>query len=501
MRTPAVAVLRVVILASLFPDPASAACEDLADLVLPGVAITALEAVPAGEFSLAGGRGGAREITDLPAFCRVAATLSPVEGSEIGIELWLPEAAVWNGRYLALGNGGFAGSIGTNAMLDPLRRGYAASSTDTGHSTPGGSFLLDEAQRIDFAYRAVHEMATQSKRLIRAFYDRSEDYAFFSGCSTGGRQALTAAQRFPADFDGIVAGAPASYVSHLQGQQLWMSRVGYQAGGTPIPPEKFPLINDAVIAACDLDDGVGDLVIENPRACAFDPRILLCAAGGGNACLTDAEVSTLASLYRGPVTSDGASIFPGSVLGSESGWGQMTGAQPMALAVDIYRYTVFGDENWSYEDFDAGRDIPYAAGVIGEALDANDPDLSPLAANGGKLLLYHGWADPGITPYSTVSYYESVIDTMGADAADSIRLFMVPGMGHCGGGEGPGTFDAIGVIDQWVTSGTAPDRIVASRSRGGVVDRTRPLCPYPQIAVYGGAGSTDLAGNFVCRLP
>jgi feruloyl esterase len=162
---------------------------------------------------------------------------------------------------------------------------------------------------------------------------------------------------------------------------------------------------------------------------------------------------------------------------------------------------VFGDENWSYEDFDAGRDIPYAAGVIGEALDANDPDLSPLAANGGKLLLYHGWADPGITPYSTVSYYESVIDTMGADAADSIRLFMVPGMGHCGGGEGPGTFDAIGVIDQWVTSGTAPDRIVASRSRGGVVDRTRPLCPYPQIAVYGGAGSTDLAGNFVCRLP
>lgn len=476
-------------------------CEPLNEVRLAGVTITGVEAAEAGGFVLAGGRGGARNITDLPAFCRVAATLTPVVGSAIGIELWLPAADAWNGRFLALGNGGFAGSIGTNAMTDPLRRGYAVGATDTGHTSPGGDFLLDEAQRTDFAYRAVHELAEQSKRMIQTFYGRPEEYALFSGCSTGGRQALTAAQRYPLDFDGIVAGAPANYVSHLQGQQLWMSRVGHQTGSTPIPADKLRMVNDAVVRACDLNDGVRDLVIESPPACSFPPASLTCEGTTDGACLLPEEVETLRTLYEGPTTSEGALIFPGPVPGSESGWGQMTGAQPMALALDIYRYSVFGDENWNFEDFDPERDILYAAEVIGDEMDAADPNLGPLVENQGKLLLYHGWADPGITPYATIDYYEDAIQTLGASAADSIRLFMVPGMGHCGGGEGPSTFDTLSVIDDWVSSGTAPDRIVASRSRGGQVDRTRPLCPYPQIAVYGGTGSTDLAENFSCALP
>lgn len=501
MRIPMLTLSLLAIGPAALPLAAQAACEELASLDLPGVTITVLESVPAGEFALEGGRGGTRRITDLPAFCRIGATLSPVPGSGIGIELWLPSEAAWNGRYVALGNGGFAGSIGTNAMLDPLRRGYAASSTDTGHTSPGGAFALDEVARVDFAYRAVHEMAETSKRLIEAYYGRAHSYAFFSGCSTGGRQALAAAQRFPGDFDGIVAGAPASHVTHLQGQQLWMSRVGRQEGSTPIPPEKFSLINDAVIESCDLNDGVADRVIENPLACSVDPRSLACADSESAACLSTGEVSTLARLYLGPTTSGGASIFPGSVPGSESGWGQMTGPQPLELAVDTYRYMVFGDPDWSVGQFDAERDIAYAESVIGETMNAIDPDLGPLAARGGKLLLYHGWADPGITPMATVNYYENVLGTMGPRATDTSRLFMVPGMGHCGGGEGPGTFDAIGIIDDWVTSLTPPDRIVASRTRGGAVDRTRPLCPYPQIAVYNGTGSTDMAENFTCGRP
>lgn len=483
------------------PAGAQSGCEDLAGFEQAGVTITAVESVPAGDFTITGGRGGPRTISDLPAFCRVAATLSPVEGSSIGVEVWLPERAAWNGRYVALGNGGFAGSIGTNAMLEPLRRGYVASATDTGHTSPGGAFLLEEAPRVDFEDRAVHEMAEESKRLIRQLYGRDQEFAFFNGCSTGGRQALTAAQRYPGDFDGIVAGAPAHYASHLQGQQLFMSRAGNVPGGTPLPSGKLTMVNDAVIAACDLNDGVEDGVIEYPPACSFDPDSLRCAGDTGDACLTPGEATTLASLYRGPTTSQGAPIFPGSVLGSESGWGQMTGAQPMALAWDIYRYAVFGDPDWSYEEFDAARDIPYAARALEGSMDAADPDLSDLVGRGGKLIIYHGWADPGITPYSSVDYYESVLATMGEGVRDSVRLFMVPGMGHCGGGEGPSTFDMLREIDDWVTSGEAPGRILASRARGGQIDRTRPLCPYPQMAVYDGSGSTDQAGNFRCQTP
>jgi feruloyl esterase len=482
------------------PAGAQSACEALRAQENDTVRITLLESVPAGEFVLQGGRGGPRALTDLPDLCRIGMTISPVEGSTIGVELWLPGARTWNGRYVVTGNGAFAGSISTNAIADLVRQGYAASSTDTGHTSPGGAFALDEVQRVDFAWRAVHEMAARSKTLIEAFYGRPQEYALFNGCSTGGRQALTAAERFPLDFDGIVAGAPANYVSHLQGQQIWLSRVGRSGEGAPIPTDKLRLVNEAVLGSCDLDDGVADRVIENPRACSFDPGTLACEGDSGDMCLTAGELQTLRTLYRGPTGADGTVLFPGPVVGSETGWGQMTGPRPLSLAEDTYRYMVFEDETWTAEAFVAARDIPDAAERIGPVMDATDPDLTPLVENGGKLLIYHGWADPGITPHATVEYYEDVLSTMGESARDSIRLFMVPGMGHCGGGEGPGSFDALGEIDRWVTTGQPPDRIVASRTRGGEVDRTRPLCPFPEIAVYHGSGSTDQAENFTCRL-
>ena len=494
----------LLLLASLIapPDAAAAECEELTSLASEKVEITSARFVEAGSFTLEGGRGGPRAVPDLGGFCRVEATLRPVPGSEIGIELWMPSREDWNGKYLAVGNGAFAGSISRNALLDPLRRGYAASSTDTGHTSPGGDFALDPEPLTDFAYRAVHEMAVESKRLVAAYYGEDTRYSFFSGCSTGGRQALAAAQRFPTDFDGIVAGAPANYTTHLQGAQIWMSRVGRTGDRMPIPPQKLQLINDAVLNACDTLDGVEDRVIENPPMCRFDPAALTCTGADGDSCLTAPEVRTLDALYQGPVDSSGEPIFPGSAMGGERGWGQMTGPEPMSLARDVYRYMVFADESWEVETFDAGRDIGRGAAVIGPLMDAINPDLGPFVDNGGKLLLYHGWADPGITPYSTVEYYRSVVETMGARATGpAVRLFMVPGMGHCRGGEGPDTFDALEIIDGWVTGGEAPDRIVASRIRDGQVDRTRPLCPYPQVARYDGTGSTDRAENFSCVVP
>jgi feruloyl esterase len=418
----------------------------------------------------------------------------------------MPSVDRWNGKYLAVGNGAFAGSISTNAMLEPLRRGYATSSTDTGHTGNAGSFALNEELMIDFAYRAVHEMVVESKRMIDALYESGgPELSFFNGCSTGGRQALAAAQKYPLDFNGIVAGAPAIYASHLQGAQLWMGRLGPTSDGGPFPSEKLELLHEAAIESCDMLDGVGDRVIDNPAMCRFDPTVNLdqCGDGGdgvgGASCLTASEAEFALRIYQGPLNSEGGSIFSGLAPGSESGWRGMIGVEPMSLAVDIFRYFVHKDQAWDYESFDVESDVNLASQVIGETLDANNPDIREFVANGGKLLVYHGWADPGISPFNSVRYYESVQDSVGPSVGSSMQLFMVPGMGHCGGGEGPATFDTIAVMDQWVQTGETPDRIVASRIRNGEVDRTRPLCAFPAVAVYDGSGSTDNESNFICR--
>ena len=462
-------------------------CEALSDYDLPNGSIASAEAVPAGGLTLEG-REESYTVADSPAFCRVDATLTPVEGSEIGVELWLPAGEDWNGKYVAVGNGAFAGSISASAMLEPLRRGYAASSTDTGHTVADGSFGLDPVQLVDFAHRAIHEMAVASKDIIGSYYDGAPRQSYFTGCSTGGRQALTAAGRHPEDFDGIIAGAPAVRGARLHAQQIWTGLVGKTGEGADLSPEQLAQLNRAALAACDMNDGVADGVIENPLSCTVP------VADAG---LPEPAADTARALYRGPLSTTGEPIFYGFAPGSEAGWGALRGPEPLFVAVDFYRYFVYGDPDWSYEGFDPETAVQDAQAVT-EVIGRETADLSDFFDRDGKLLMYHGWADPGISPYNSVAYYEDVLADSGAQA-DSVELFMVPGMGHCGGGDGPSSFDTLAALDAWVAEEMPPTRIEASRIRDGAVDRTRPLCPFPQTAVYDGSGSTDEAANFTCE--
>lgn len=479
----------------------AASCESLATLSLPHTTITRATAVAAGGMAQAGGRGGAN-LGRLPALCRVEATLRPVNDSDIKIEVWMP-AAGWNGKLEAVGNGAWAGSISTGPMANAVLAGYAAVSTDTGHTGGAATFIVGHPEKLtDFAYRAVHEMAVAAKAMVTAFYGNGPKYSYFVGCSTGGRQAMAAAQRYPADFDGIISGDPANEAVRLHAGQVWTWQISHATEASVIPQAKYALIRNAALDKCDAGDGVKDGVIENPKACSFDPKVLLCKDGDAASCLTAAQVETASQIYAGlkdPKT--GRQVFPGLEPGSESGWNSLAGNAALGIAADVYKYIVHADDpNWTYRSFDAAKDVDLAAKTAAASLNADDPNLAPFFDRGGKLIMYHGWADPGIAPMTSVNYYKSVLEKVGASkASNAIRLFMVPGMGHCSGGDGTDTFDAVGALDQWVEKGKAPDSIAASRVRGGVADRTRPLCAYPQVAVYKGSGSTDDAANFVCK--
>ena len=477
-------------------------CDSLVATALPKGAITLAVRIDAGAFPAPPGRGpnAGAAYKALPAFCRVAATLQPSSDSAIKIELWMPESG-WNGKLQSVGNGAWAGTISYPAMATALAAGYAAASTDTGHEGNNANFIIGHPEKVtDFAFRAVHEMTLASKALISAYYGNPAKYSYWNGCSTGGRQAMAEAQRFPNDYDGIVAGAPAQYVTHLQGMQVWTSVISHKSEKGYIPPEKYATIHKAVLEQCDALDGVKDGVLENPRACKFDPKVLLCKGADGPECLTGQQLYVAQQIYAGPPSS-GAPLFPGLEFGSEMGWASLAGPKTMDLALDTYRLLLFQDPSWNYQTFDAERDIAKADRTIGGQMNSIDHNLQPLFSHGGKLLQYHGWADPGIAPGSSVNYYNSVLEKMGGKAKvdNSYRLFMVPGMGHCGGGDGPNTFDMVSALDQWVTGGKAPDRIVASKVVNGATVRTRPLCPYPQVATYKGSGSTDDAANFSCK--
>lgn len=476
-------------------------CESVKDLRLGNTTITAAETVAAGSFQQPGAANGKQNsaFAGLPAFCRVSATLTPSADSIIRVEVWLPEGARWNGNLQSVGNGAWAGSLSYPAMATALADGYATASTDTGHT--GGnpaSFIPGHPEKaIDFAYRAVHEMTIAAKAIVEANYGRGPTKSYFNGCSTGGRQALAEVQRYPGDYDGIIAGAPANYSTHLQGAQLWTTLVAAQAGG--IPAAKFTLINQAAVKACDGLDGVKDGVIENPMKCGFDPKALACKGADAPTCLTQAQVEAVRRTYQGPKDAKGKTIFPGLEPGSETGWNTLSGARPMALAEELYRFLVFQDDAWDYKTFDAARDIARASKDAGALMDSVDPNLRPFFFRGGKLILYHGWADPGIAPRNTVNYYNSVVKTVGNEmASDGIRLFMVPGMGHCGGGVGTSMFNMVAALREWAEEGHPPETVPASLTINGKTERTRPLCAYPAAAKYNGSGNTDEAGNFTC---
>ncbi|PYS49310.1 MAG: tannase/feruloyl esterase family alpha/beta hydrolase [Acidobacteria bacterium] len=493
------------VLAAIFlfnPLPAAGSCESLASLKLPDTTITMAQSVAAGAFTVpAGGRGAAPRYDDLPAFCRVAATLKPTADSDIKIEVWLP-ASGWNAKFEAVGNGGWNGNIDINALATGLRRGYATSSTDTGHPGGGGPWMQSREKLIDFGYRAVHEMTMKAKAIVAAYYGNGPQLSYFNGCSAGGRQALKEAQRFPEDFDGIVAGAPALNTTGRAAFSMWVAQAMHKDEASYIPPSKYPLIHNAVLEACDAGDGVKDGVLENPKRCKFDPKVLECESGDAPTCLTPPQVESARKSYAAAVNPrTKQEIFPGLEPGSELGWATFASPQPFGLGAQMYQYMVFNDPNWDYKTLNFDTDMARTDKIENGTINALDTSLKPFFARGGKLIHYHGWGDPQITPMSSVNYYKGVLETMGSagKVKDNYRLFMVPGMAHCGGGDGTSSFDMLSALEQWVEKHKAPEQILASRMRNGAVDRTRPLCPYPQVATYKGTGSTDEAANFVCK--
>ena len=480
---------------------AAATCEELARFAPPGSAITSSRAVAAGGFSLPDTAGAAaKAYAALPAFCRVAVTLTPTSDSDIRTELWLPMSG-WNGKFQAVGNGGMAGVIPYPAMATALAAGYATAGTDTGHVGNNADFVPGHPEKlIDFAYRAIHEMAVTSKALIRSHYGAAPKISYFNGCSQGGRQALTSAQRFPQDFDGIVAGASAWNSMRMHGARMAVNRFVNRSTEATIPASKYPMIHDAVLAACDARDGVKDGVLENPTQCRFDFKTLECRGEDSASCLTPPQIESARAMVS-PVThpQTGAVLFEGHLWpGAELEWDIIGAPEPLRNAVTALKNITYKGGHFDPYHFDPAVDIEIADASDGDLLDSNNFNLKPYFDRGGKLLMWHGWADPQVTPQASTTYYSNVLKTVGAGAGNAIALFMLPGVYHCQGGDGPDRFDRMAALEQWVERGEKPSRLIASRMRDGKVDRTRPLCPFGQVARWNGTGSTDDQQNFSC---
>jgi len=511
------------VFAALAVDHAAAAtCESLLSLKLPETTITAAQSI-SGTYSAPNGE----VFTHLPAFCRVAATLTPTSDSGIGIEVWMP-ASSWNGKFEGVGNGGFAGSIEYSALASGLRLGYASVSTDTGHvgSTYDGSFALGHPQKIiDFGYRSIHLMTVRGKQIAAAFYGENPQHAYFDGCSTGGRQALMEAQRFANDYDGIVAGDPVAYYTHHHvGGNLWVVRQMFDSSASTVLTTQDTLLGNAVDAACDALDGVVDGVLNDPRRCHFNPEKLLCQGSQMPPnCLTAKQVEAVRNIWTGPdQLVRQHDYYPPFERGGEAdGWPFSISPQPppapqtdhhAEIGLPFFEYFVFDKPGWDYRTFNWISDPAYVDNkvvvpgqTLASVLNSIDPDLRQFRARGGKLIQYHGFSDPEIPPLTSINYFESVANLPGGSrerTQEFYRLFMVPGMNHCKGGPGANVFDMLTPLVQWVEGDIAPERVIATHyvnnNPAQGVQFTRPLCSYPKEAEYKG-GNTNDADNFVCK--
>ena len=531
-------------------------CTNLQSLGLEHTTITSATDNTTGAFVIPNS-SPPQTITGLPAFCRVTATLTPTSDSSIKIEVWLPENA-WNGRFLGTGGGGFQGVISYNELSSGIQAGFAATNSDLGTGVSGCSplycgsngnmgnplaiafgdpstpstGLFGHPERIkDFGYRAIHLMTVRGKEIANAFYRRNAGKAYFAGCSTGGQNALMEAQRFPEDYDGILAGAPAFNRTHLHmaGLSLWQDT--HASPARFIQPGQMSLINKAVIAQCVGRDGGAstDQFLTDPRDCDFDPKVLQCT--GGNippACLTADQVTTIRKYYAGTIDPvNGQVINPGSERGNETdnvfALGLALQEQLPEPAFDGLFYWVFGPSfgfpasAHNFANFDFHRDVDTVDDKLATVLNANSADLSEFRKRGGKLIMYHGWADPLIPSQSSINYFNALVanDSQGFQQVGLMtggnpalqrtqnysRLFMVPGMFHCSGGPGPNAFDALTPLVTWTETGVAPETIVAAKfvnDTPPAVQMTRPLCVYPKVAKYNGGGSTSAAANFTC---
>jgi hypothetical protein len=484
---------------------ATIACEQLGSLKLKDVTSITAQSLPAGAFTPPRNQ----PIANLPAFCRVSLVVKP----QINIEVWLPMS--WNERFQAVGGGGYAGSISWGALAIAVRNGYATASTDTGHnaaSQQGGSFALNpdgtlNTQLIeDFASRSLEEMTAKAKELMKAFYTENPKYSYWNGCSTGGRQGLMLAQRLLGGYNGILSGAPAINWDRFIPAELWPQIAMKPEAGGPIAAAKLNAATNAAIAACDSFDGVMDGVLENPRACKFDPVALQCPAGGGAGgnCLTPGEISAVRKIWDGPRSSDGKRLWYGLTHGTPLG--ALSGTSAFGISADHIRYWLERNPAFDWHTLDYARfeaEFQKSRTQFNRVIGTDNPDLRQFRRDGGKVLIWHGLSDQLIFPEGTIDYYERLVADAGGlqEAQTFARLFMAPGVGHCGGGSGPNTFDMFGELVKWVESGQAPDRIIASRMENNQTIRTRPLCMYPNVAVSTGSGSTDDAKNFVCETP
>jgi hypothetical protein len=510
-------------------------CEKLASLQIPNVTVTSAKAFPTGTYTPASANSGdgiAQYAGKLPSFCRVLANATPSADSDIAIEIWLPLAG-WNGKLQGTGNGGFAGSYDIPELAAYMSKGYAVAATDTGHtgSPIDASWSLGHPEKVtDFGRRSIHEMTRVAKLVVAQFYGLAPSHSYFAACSDGGREALMEAERYPDDYDGILAGAPANNWTLLLTSAVTDTQALTATPASFIPPKKVAAIAHAVLAQCDALDGVSDGILNDPRQCKFDPATIECKNGEDtDRCLTAPQVATLNAIYGGVKDEKGGTIFPGYLPGAEDGqggWGLwITGPAPgrslmAAFGIGYYGDMVYNNAAWDMKSFRVEDGVPLARAKTGSTIDSADPDLKQFYQRGGKLIIYHGWNDPAIPALSSVNYYQQVVDTMGRAHTDSfVRMYMVPGMQHCGGGSGPDEFGSSPLwnpdpgynvrtsLERWVEKGTAPAAIIATKEAGGppaagsataAPAMTRPLCPFPQAAQYKGTGDTNVAENFVC---
>src|ERR1700733_1505138 len=495
--------------ASSAPALHADSCTAIKDLSLPDTTITMAEDVISGELS---GPGLDNPPHDLPPFCWVSGILHPTSDSEIRFEVWLPEKD-WNSRFLGVGNGGFAGVIGYQGLGGNLRRGFATSGSDAGHQAEGedASWAFGHPEKItDFGWRAVHLTAERAKDVVKAYYGKTASKAYFDSCSDGGREALMEAQRFPEDYDGILAGAPANAWSHMLTSGVGLAQSTIVDPRGYISSYKLPAMQKAALAACD---SANDGFVNDPEKCHFDPAVLLCKGADSLECLTQPQVNSLKAYY------DGTSLFPGYSMGDESSWGSwVVGQGPgsgsgLQYVQNYFRYMVTEDPKWNTLTANVSASLKQATEKTAAALDSTNPDLGRFRARGGKLIMYHGWNDPAISPWNSIAYYKEVQKAVGEkETAGFMQLYMVPGMEHCAGGPGPASFGQLGIAttgDQkygvfdalvdWVEKDTPSEKIIATKyTPDNKVIMTRPLCPYPAVAKYKGAGDTNDAANFTC---
>ena len=467
-------------------------------------------------------------MTNLPAFCRVQAVSKPSPDSNIGFEVWLPQPADWNSKFLSSGEGAFAGVLnytrnGNDGGLDAhVIRGYATASTDTGHLQSDAWWAVGHPERAtDYLFRAKHVVTVASKAIITAYYGRPPSHSYLNSCSNGGRQGLLEAQRYPDDFDGYVIGAPWNLQSHQNAGVVW-DAIALDAPGALIPVEKLPLITKAALNACDANDGVADGVIADPSRCKFNPTVLTCKGADSSDCLTAPQVAALHKIYDGPKhPATGAPIFPGFAVGSEAGWTDMVaGRTAKDRFTGYFGNLVFENPNWDFRTFNFDTDLKKANEKIGKVGNAVALDYSGAIRRGVKIIQYHGWNDPTLQPAHSPEYYEQVVKANGGltSTQNFYRLFMVPGMLHCSGGPGATNFGGVGhqpppvrdaahdiqiALETWVERGTPPARLIATKFVDGKVETrtvkyTRPLCLYPTVPRYKGTGDPNDAANFVC---